>query len=105
MQSLKDEEFEILGLKLRFKPEPLNEDRASTVSAQEVVEHFQSEIIAIQKKSPRQLDSTQIAILVALKSVSERLELKKDFTENLGQLEKSATDALDYLSEISPVPN
>lgn len=105
MQSLKDEEFEILGLKLRFKPEPLGEDKSSTVSAQEVVEYIQSEIIEIQKKSPRALDATQIAILVALKTASERLELQSDFSHKLGQLEKSATDALDYLSEVSPATN
>ena len=105
MQSLKDEEFEILGLKLKFKPETLNEDSPSSVTAREVVEYIQSEIIEIQKKSPRALDATQIAILVALKAATEKLELKKDFSGKLGQLEKSANDALDYLSEVSPKAN
>jgi hypothetical protein len=103
MQSIIDEEFEILGLKLKFKPGPSQEDTPSTVTAGEVVEYIQSEIIEVQKQSKKQLDATQIAILVALKSASEKLEMERGFATKLKSLEKTATDALEYLNEVTPV--
>jgi hypothetical protein len=101
MQSVKDEEFEILGLKLKFTPET-DVDNQLGVGASEVVEYIQSEIIEIQKQSKRHLDPLQVAILVALKIGRENLETKKDFSMKLGQLEKTAKDALTYLNDVSP---
>ena len=103
MQSIIDDEFEILGLKLKFKPEPSQEEIPNAVTAGEVVEYIQSEIIEVQKRSKKQLDATQIAILVALKTASEKLEMERGFSNKLKGLEKTATDALEYLNEVTPV--
>lgn len=101
MQSVIDEEFEILGLKLKFTPETDHGDQRG-VGASEVVEYIQSEIIEVQKKTKRHLDPLQVAILVALKVGSDKLERQRDFSTKLGQLEKTAQDALTYLNEVSP---
>ncbi len=101
MQSLKDEEFEILGLKLRYTPESSEEGHESELNARDVVEYVQSEILKVQKKSQRVLDNTQVAILVALNIAAKKLEQEQDFANNLERVEKTANDALAYLNEVS----
>ena len=90
-------EFEVLGFKVKFKPE--GEDQL--VSAREVVEHVNWEANKLSKSYP-QLSSGEIATLVALDFSRRNIELEKEYKMNIEQLNKSAHAALDLVETISP---
>ena len=97
MNSKREElEFDVLGFSVKFKP--TNED--NRFSANEIIEKVLKEAEAIKLKNPS-LDNGQLAILIALKSTAEKMALEKRFTDNIGQLRAEATDALNYIKEIS----
>ena len=89
-------EFEVLGFKVKFKPE--GEDHP--VSAQEVVEHVNREANKLSRSNP-QLSSGEIAVLIALSFAKQNIGLEKEYKMNIEQLNKSAHDALSLVETIS----
>jgi len=93
-------EFDVFGFKVSFRPSGEN----NNFSATEIVAKVIQEGEAIKCKSPG-LQSGQIAILLALKSMAEKMSLERQFSENIGQLRSEAKDALNYIKEISQPPS
>lgn len=89
-------EFDVFGFKVTFKPSSEN----NNFSATEIIEKVIHEGEAIKSKSPG-LENNQLAILIALKTMAEKMSLEKEFGENINQLRAEATDALNYIKEIS----
>ena len=98
MNSLReDKEFNVLGYNIRLK----EADDDQLVSPEEIVEFVTREADMIREKSPN-LNQGQKAILVALKVASEKLSLDKEYRENIVRLQSTATDALQFIEEVSP---
>jgi len=97
MNSNNDEiEFDVFGFQITFKPSSEN----NNFSAAEIIEKVIREGEAIKSKSPG-LDNGQLAILIALKSTADKMALENKFSDNIDQLRTEATDALNYIKEIS----
>ena len=90
-------EFSVLGFNVKFKADSKN----GSVSAGDVVEYVHREACKIKEKSPN-LSEGQIAILLSLKLASEKLTLEQEYRENISTLQQTATDALQYIEEVSP---
>lgn len=89
--------FEVLGQKLKLK----KDERLEGFGPSDIVGYVQTEASKIINQSP-QLSQSQIAVLLALKFAGEKLALEKEYRENIHQLQKTATDALQYIEEVSP---
>ena len=90
-------EYDVLGC--RVKVDTSQDD--GDANPDEVVEAFRQEAQKIQNARPN-LDTGQVAILVALKFVSEKMTLEGEYRESVEQLEAKATDALHFLEKVSP---
>ena len=101
MDTKRDEEFIILGQKVRLGPRPLNDEEENSLSSSEVVEEVRDEINKIEEKSPG-LSKLQVAVLVALKLGSDKLIMEKELQDNIHKLELTAKDALELINEVSP---
>lgn len=91
-----EQEFEVLGFKLRPKAED-----GQLVDAQRVIELVQKEAMEIQKKH-KNLDNGQVAILVSLKLAADKLTLEHECKNTLQQMKLTAQDALQLVDELSP---
>ncbi len=89
-------EFDVFGFKVTFKPSSEN----NNFSATEIVEKVIREGESLKSSSPS-LANGQVAILIALKAMAEKMSLEKQFGENIDQLRVEATDALNFIKEIS----
>jgi cell division protein ZapA (FtsZ GTPase activity inhibitor) len=89
-------EFDVLGFKVRFKPE----DENSKVPPSKTVGLVRQEADSIRKKFP-QLDSGQIATLAALKIAADYLNLSEEYRENVDKFHSTAKDALQVIEDIS----
>lgn len=99
MNSLNEDliSFDVLGYHVRLK----SDSNVHGISPQEVVEVVRVEANKILDKAP-QLNSGQVAILVALQLANDLLSSKKEFKNNLDQLQDTARTALQYIEEVSP---
>lgn len=89
--------FEVLGQKIKLKRDELLDG----IGPSDIVGFVQSEALKIINQSPW-LSQSQVAVLLALKLAGEKLSLEKEYRENIGLLKKTATDALQYIEEVSP---
>ncbi|MBF0313919.1 MAG: cell division protein ZapA [Oligoflexia bacterium] len=90
------QEFEILGLKVRFKA-----TKDETVDVNRVVDLISFEIDEIKKHSP-QLDGAQIALLAALKLANDKVALEDDFRcsiERVSDLALSVRRMIDVVGD------
>ncbi len=95
MEKFKEElEFEVLGYKLKIRPEG-----DSAVTAQEIVDYVRNETNEVRTKSPN-ITEGQVAILTALKITKEKLEIEHEYQENINQLNLVAKDALGHVEQI-----
>lgn len=89
-------EYEVLGLKLKLKPEG-NED---AIDPQEIVDFVRREALQIKEKNPR-LNDGQVATLLALELSKRLLSLEREYGQSVNSFRQYAADALSCLEQTS----
>ncbi len=95
MSRTEEFEFEILGCRIRFNP-----DADGNLDPKKVIGLVLNEIQEIKKAAPNRSD-TEIAVLVALKFASDKMDIESEYRENINKLENSVSDALDCIEQVS----
>lgn len=96
-QMSQDIEYNVLGCKVRVRAEKLGTDQNESNNAQAVVELVNAEIQQLKSNRP-QLRDTDVAVLVALKMATEKLQLEDEYRQNILRLEESLETALQALN-------
>ena len=91
MTQSQEQEFDVLGCKVTYKPE-----RNDSHIAKAVIELVLREIEDLRIKRPK-LRDTDVAVLVALKLATEKLHLEDEYKANILKLEESLEMALQRL--------
>ncbi len=86
-------EYEILGLKLKLKPDGSDD----AVSPDEVVAFVRREALSIKEKNPR-LSDGQVATLLALELSKRLISLEREYSRSVETFRQQAVDALSSLS-------
>tara|TARA_B100000925_G_scaffold98118_1_gene71638 strand:- start:7246 stop:7560 length:315 start_codon:yes stop_codon:yes gene_type:complete len=97
-----EREYDILGFKLKVNPE--EEGEQSKVTSQRVIEFVQKKISELKDKYP-QLSDAQIAVLLAMESSRERLEIEEDFKQSVEFYDNQAQRVKDLVETIKPSYN
>lgn len=84
-------EFNVLGCKVKIRPE-----QNDSHIAQAVVELVNAEILALKAARPG-LRDTDVAVLVALKMATEKFQVEDEYKKNICQLEESLGMALEAI--------
>ncbi len=92
MTQSQEQEFDVLGCKVKYRPE-----RHDSHNAKAVIDLVLLEIQELKAKRPL-LRDTDVAVLVALKMATEKLELEDEYKTNILKLEESLETALQALS-------
>lgn len=92
MTQSQEQEFDVLGCKVKYRPE-----RHDSHNAKAVIDLVLLEIQELKTKRPL-LRDTDVAVLVALKMATEKLELEDEYKMNILKLEESLETALQALS-------
>lgn len=92
-----NDQFEILGTKLRLSSEGTPND----VAPSEVVDLVNREAQKVLAKSP-QLNREKVMLLVALQMAGDKIALEKEYRDNIQKLQTSAQDALQFIEEATP---
>lgn len=92
MTQSQEKEFEVLGCKVKYRPEN-NDDDDSKV----VIDFVLREIEALKLSRPL-LRDTDVAVLVALKIATEKTKLENEYKSNILKLEQSLESALQTIS-------
>jgi cell division protein ZapA (FtsZ GTPase activity inhibitor) len=87
-----EKEFNVLGCKVKYRP--LEND---SQNAKAVIELVLQEIEELKSKRPL-LRDTDIAVLVALKMATEKMQLEDEYKTNILKLEESLQTALQAMS-------
>lgn len=87
-----DTEYNVLGCKVRVRP-----DQNDSHNAKAVVDLINAEIQQLKISRP-QLRDTDVAVLVALKVATERMQLEDEYKQNIFKLEESLETALQALN-------
>lgn len=90
-------DFEILGSRVKINPDKVTGETTPT----EIVEYVRQAAMQIKTAAPN-LDNGQVFLLAALKIAEERLNLNREYRENIEALQSSAQDALRFIEEVSP---
>ncbi len=85
-------EFSVLGCKVKYKPE-----QNDSHIAKAVIDHVLAEIQQLKISRP-QLRDTDVAVLVALKMATEKMQIDEEYKGNVLKLESSLEKALESLS-------
>ena len=85
-------ELEVLGLKLKIKPEQVDEQ----ISPEEVVEFVRLEGLKIKEQNPR-LEEGQVAVLVALDLAKNYKLLMSEYRESVQSFKETASSALQFI--------
>ena len=90
--------FDILGLEIR-----LNTDRSdiNTSSPEEIVDCVREIAGKIKQNNP-ELNNGQIFLLAALKIAEQRIDLSREYKENVNILQSSVVEALDFIDQAVP---
>jgi cell division protein ZapA (FtsZ GTPase activity inhibitor) len=91
-QMSQDTEFNVLGCKVRLRP-----DQNDSHNAKAVIDLINAEIQALKTSRP-QLRDTDLAVLVALKMATEKMHLEDEYKQNIFKLEESLETALQALN-------
>jgi cell division protein ZapA len=91
MTESQEKEFNVLGCKVKYRP--LQND---SQNAKAVIELVLREIEELKSKRPM-LRDTDVAVLVALKLATEKIELEDEYKSNILKLEESLEMALQAL--------
>lgn len=92
MTQSQEVEFNVLGCKVKYRPE-----QNDSHIAKAVIDLVLSEIEATKMKRPM-LKDTDVAVLVALKIATEKLQLEDEYKTNIFKLEESLESALQAVS-------
>ena len=88
-------EIEILGCRVKTRPEDSDKDIADSV-----IRLVQKEVSELQKARP-QLKSVDVAVLVALKIATEKVKMEQDFKSVILKIESSVESALSPMQSPS----
>jgi cell division protein ZapA (FtsZ GTPase activity inhibitor) len=91
-QMSQDVEFNVLGCKVRVRP-----DQNDSHNAKAVIDRVNAEIEHLKNSRP-QLRDTDLAVLVALKIATEKMELEDEYKNTISKLEESLETALQALN-------
>lgn len=91
MTQSQEQEFNVLGCKVTVRPE-----QNDSHNAKAVIELVLREIEELRLKRPK-LRDTDVAVLVALKLATDKLQLEDEYKENILKLEESLQTALQSL--------
>ncbi|HAZ13764.1 MAG: hypothetical protein A2X86_10235 [Bdellovibrionales bacterium GWA2_49_15] len=94
-----EKEFDVLGYRLRYRPDCLGD---TGVDADEVVEYFNQRANGLRSRYPH-LDPGQVATLLALDIAKEKLVLEREFKTSLHNLEERTRKALEKIEKADPV--
>ena len=92
MTQSQEQEFDVLGCKVKYKPS-LNDNH----NAKAVIDSVISEIQELKSKRPM-LRDTDVAVLVALKMATEKMQIEDEYKTNILKLEESLETALQAVS-------
>ncbi len=84
-------EFNVLGCKVKVQPGQNDSDQAKAV-----IDSVSAEIQQLKSKRPM-LRDTDVAVLIALKVATEKLQLEDEYKKNIFKLEESLEIALGAL--------
>ena len=98
----KELEFDVMGCRIRFRPEADNQ--SDQLKAENVVEYVLKEAASLRSKNPSfmSLDDKQIAVLLALQFAREKLVLEKKWQEEFNLLRANTSQALQLIEEVCP---
>jgi cell division protein ZapA (FtsZ GTPase activity inhibitor) len=96
MTESQEVEFNVLGCKVKVQPNQNDGQKAKAV-----IDFISAEIEQLRSKRPM-LRDTDLAVLVALKMATEKIELEDEYKKNIFKLEESLELAL---SAIGPQTN
>lgn len=91
MTESQEQEYNVLGCRVKYRP--LQND---SQNAKAVIDLVIREIDELKSKRPM-LRDTDVAVLVALKLASEKIELEDEYKSNILKLEESLGMALQAL--------
>lgn len=86
-----EEEFNVLGCKVKLRPE-----QNDIHIAKAVIDLVDAEVQQLKISRPM-LRDTDVAVLVALKMATEKMQLEDEYKNNILKLEKSLESALHAL--------
>lgn len=86
-----ENDFEILGCRIKSRPEDSDKEIVRTV-----VELVQKEVAELLQGRP-QMRATDAAVLVALKMATEKIKLESEFKSTVLRLESSMEHAMSQL--------
>jgi hypothetical protein len=92
MTQSQEQEFDVLGCKVTYRPE-----RNDSHNAKVVIDLILREIEDLRLMRPR-LRDTDVAVLVALKIATEKLQLEDEYKNTILKLEESLQTALQTLN-------
>lgn len=92
MTQSQEQEFNVLGCKVKYKPEQNDSHNAKVV-----IDRVMAEVHDLKTKRPM-LRDTDVAVLVALKMATERIELEEEYKTNILKLEESLETALQAMN-------
>ncbi len=92
MTQSQEVEFSVLGCKVKYRPE-----QNDSHIAKSVIDLVVAEIQQLKISRP-QLRDTDVAVLVALKIATEKLQLEDEYKGNILKLEGTLEQALESLS-------
>jgi cell division protein ZapA (FtsZ GTPase activity inhibitor) len=92
MTQSQEQEFDVLGCKVKYRPE-----RNDNHNAKAVIDLVLSEVQELKSKRPM-LRDTDVAVLVALKMATERMQIEDEYKTNILKLEESLETALQAVS-------
>lgn len=92
MTESREEEFNVLGCKVKYRPE-----QNDSHNAKAVIDLVMSEIETLKSKRPM-LKDTDVAVLVALKLATEKMQLEDEYKQSILKLESSLESALEFVS-------
>ena len=87
-----DIEYNVLGCKVRVRP-----DQNDSHNAKAVIDLVNAEIEQLKSARPL-LRDTDLAVLVALKVATEKMQLEDEYRDNIIKLEGSLETALQALN-------
>ena len=90
-QKSQEEEFNVLGCKVKYRPEQHDGHIALAV-----IDLVNAEIQQL-KNARSTLRDTDVAVLVALKMAAEKLQLEDEYKKNILKLEQSLEQALQSI--------
>jgi cell division protein ZapA (FtsZ GTPase activity inhibitor) len=92
MTESQEKEFSVLGCKVKVQPE-----QSDSHNAKAVIDLVLREVNDLKSKRPM-LRDTDVAVLVALKMATEKMQIEDEYKNNILKLEQSLETALQAMN-------